>query len=290
MHKSIYQFLLVLTSFTSFAQIKGTILDNTTKEPIPYVNISVKGEKNIALSADENGNFNLPDNISATADIFFSAVGFGDVSLKTSEIKETVFLTPQPIELNEVTIGNKKGEHSILVNPIKKAKNTWTGHAGGSSGILMMASYIPYKPEYEATPFLDKIQFKLETLKENTFNMRIYSANEDGSPGDYLYNKNILVNVKPKQKSAIVDFSKSLIRIPEEGLFVVMEIITIKQNRLGDTNDDKFPAHLYAYGPGFVCEMTDVPLGWAYKEGKWLQNPKTERGYGRIVVEMTLTD
>ncbi|MHA3787133.1 carboxypeptidase-like regulatory domain-containing protein [Flavobacterium hauense] len=283
-------FFLALTSFSSFAQIKGVIRDSKTKEPIPYVNISVQGEKTFALSADENGNFTLPKDIKQESDIYLSAVGYANASLTISAIKDIIFLQPQPIELNEVVIGIKKGEHTHVINPIKKAKNTWTGHAGGNSGILMMASYIPYKPEYDNTPYLDKIQFKLETHKENTFNMRLYNVNDDGSPGDYLYDKNILVTVKPNQKIAVVDFSKSTIRIPENGLFVVMEIITIKQNRLGSSDDDKLPAHLYAYGPGFVCEITDEPRGWWYKEGKWQQNPKLEKGYGKIIVEITLTD
>lgn len=282
--------LLAFTSISSLAQIKGTIQDSTTKEPIPYVNISIQGEKTFALSADENGNFTLPENLKQESDIYMSAVGYANTSVKISAIKDIIFLQPQPIELNEVVIGTKKGEHSIVINPVKKVKNTWTGYAGGNSGILMMASYIPYKTEYEATPFLDKVHFRVLANKENTFNMRLYTANEDGSPGEYLYNKNILVTVTPKQKSAIVDFSKNKVRIPEEGLFVVMEIITIEQNRLGSSEDDKLPAHLYAYGPGFVCEITDEPHGWFYKEGKWQQNPKLEKGYGKIIVEMTLTD
>lgn len=290
MHKSFYLLLLALTSLSSFAQIKGTIQDSTTKEPIPYVNISVQGQKNIALSADENGNFNLPDGINKEAYIFFSAVGYEDTSVKSSDVTTPIFLKPQPFELGEVVIGNKKGEHSVVVNLVKKAKNTWTGFGGGTNGTLMIARYIPYKPEYEATPFLDKVHFRVQADKENTFNVRLYTANQDGSPGDYLYGENILVTVTAKQKSAIVDFSKNNIRIPEEGLFVVMEVITIKQNRLGNSDDDKFPAHLYAYGPGFVCEITDEPHGWYYKEGKWQQNPKLEKGYGKIIVELTLTD
>lgn len=280
---------LIAFSVNGFAQTNGRIKDSATKEPIPYVNISVQGDKNIALSADENGSFTLPE-VNASAKIVLSAVGYADATLTVSEVNDNILLTLKPIELNEVVIGNKKHEHSFVVNPVKKAKNTWIGHSGGSSGILMVASYMPYKPEYEATPFLDKIHLKVQADRKNTFNVRLYTVNPDGSPGEYLYGENILVTVTPKQKSAIVDFSKNAIRIPDEGFFVVMETITIKENRLGNSDDNKFPAHMYAYGPGFLCEMSNELQGWSYKEGQWQKNTKTEKGYGKIVVEVTLTD
>jgi hypothetical protein len=285
----VFQLLLVLLPATAFAQIKSTILDGTTKDPIPYVNISVQGEKNIEFSADENGSFTLPE-VNASAKIVLSAVGYANTTLGISEIKETILLIPKTIELAEVVIGNKKGEHSFVVNPVKKVKKTWFGFSGGNSGVLMFATYIPYKPEYEGTPFLDKIHFRVQANQKNTFNVRLYTVNTDGSPGDYLYGENILVTVTPKQKSAIVDFSKNMIRIPEEGLFVVMETIAIKENRLGNNQDDKFPIHLYPYGPGFLCEMSKEPQGWYYKEGQWKRYPKTDKGYARCVIELTLTD
>jgi len=286
----VFQLLLVLLSATAFAQIKSTILDGTTKDPVPYVNISVQGDKNIELSADENGTFTLPE-VNASAKVVLSAVGYANTTFGVSEIKKIIFLSSKPIELDEVVIGNKKGEQSLVVNPVKKAKQTFMGAGGGTNGSLLHATYIPYKEAYAATPYIDKIRLKTGGDFSYTFNVRLQAVNEDGSPGDYLHNENILVKIKKGQKYADIDFSKTHITIPEEGIFIAVEHIAIKENRLSHYDDgSNFPAHLYAYGPTFLCEIGEDQRGWHYKEGEWKRNPKTEKGYSRFVIELTLTD
>jgi hypothetical protein len=284
-----YFFLFVLLfSVSAIAQLKASIADSKTKEPIPYVNIWAEG-KNIEFNADENGSFTLIGSDSKTLQL--SAVGYTTTTINISDIKDIILLNPKSIELGEVTIGSKKGKNTLTVNPIKKAKNTWMGAGGGVSGPLMAARYFPYNPEYEATPYIGKIKFEIKADKEYTFNVRLHTANPDGSPGDYLYNDNIIVHVKKRQKNADVDFSKVTLRVPEEGFFVVMEIIAIKENRLGDAKDNpKFAPNLYAYGPLFLCEKSDGNEGWYYTNGKWTQGKKLEKGYAKIAPEVILTD
>lgn len=280
-------FLTVLFSISTFGQTK-TILDKESKEPIPYVNISVCNEK-IEFNADENGLFTLPKSDESKT-VRFSAVGYDTASLKVSEIQDTIYLESRPITLNEVVISSKKRENTITIKT-KKAKKTWYGAGGGMNGSLMSARYIPFKPEYTTTPYIDKVRLKINVQKEYTFNIRLYSVKPDGSPGDYLYGENILVTVDKKQKYAEVDLSKIPVRIPEEGLFIVMEHLAIKANRLtilGD--DDSYPAHLYAYGPTTLYEATESNEGWTYKNGSWIPNPKTENGYAKMFMEITLTD
>ena len=156
---------------------------------------------------------------------------------------------------------------------------------------MLHATYIPYKDEYAATPYIHKIRFKVRAGVNYTFNVRLQAVNEDGSPGEYLHNKNILVKVKKNQQHAEVDFSKTHLKIPGEGIFIVVEHIAIKDNRLDFYKpDEKFPAHLYAYGPMFLCEMGEEQRAWAYKEGLWKKHSKTEKGYSKFVVEVSLTD
>lgn len=291
MYKNFCLLLLAFTSFSGFAQIKGTIQDSTTKEPIPYVNISVKGEKGMELSSDENGNFILHDGVDKTGTIYLSAVGYANTSLNVSEVSSIILLKPQPIEIAEVVIEGKKSENSVVVNPVKKAKLTFMGAGGGMNGSLMCATYIPYKEAYAATPYIDKIRLKIGADKDYTFNIRLQTVNEDGSPGEYMHNENILVQVQQGQKYADIDFSKTRLSIPEEGIFVIVEHIAIKQNRITAVADgENYPAHLYAYGPTFLCEIGEDQRGWSYNEGKWKKFPKTEKGYSRQVIEITLTD
>lgn len=280
---------LAFTSFTALAQIKGIIQDSETKQPIPYVNIWVE-EKNIEFNADENGGFTLPD-VAASSKIALSAVGYAKTTITVSDITAAIRLKPKSIELNEVTIENKKRKHSVVVNPIRKAKNTWMGAGGGTTGPLMAARFIPYKTEYENTPYIDKIRFKLYVENNTTFNVRLQIPNPDGSPGEFLHDENILVSVEKGQAYAEIDLSKTSLRIPEEGFFVVKEIIAIKENRIGSyEGQSEFPAYKYPYGPFVLCETSDTKEGWYYRSGQWTEGSKLEKGYPKIVTEVTLTD
>lgn len=300
---------LVFISFSAFAQIKGTIKDNTTKEPIPYVNIWIEGEDN-GTTADENGNFILPFVTDISKRILLNSVGYAPAYMKISDISETILLIPKPIELKEVNIANKTGKHHIVVNPLKKLKKVKSYNHG--SGARMLARYIPYKPEYEAMPYINKIKFPVEKYKKSfTFNLRLYSVNEDKSPGEPIYDENILITIPPNEKVITIDLSSLNIKMPQEGLYVVVERFLIKQNISGtvykkviDDEGRLIPEeereYLYDhFGPAFICEQTTTDEGgWNYYKGKWnrgyhfqiVSPPEKTHLRGIFAVEITLTD
>lgn len=155
----------------------------------------------------------------------------------------------------------------------------------------MYACNIPFKETYAATPYIKNIRLKVDASQNgNTFAIRLQSVKEDGSPGDYLHNEHILIKVEANDKYADIDLSKAPLRMPEEGMFIVVEHIAIKSNRLGGYDgDDKFPAHLYAYGPAILCGYTDI-VSWHYKNGEWAKNNRAPEGYSKMITELTLTD
>lgn len=281
--------LLLLLPALSWAQIKTVIQDSETKEPIPYVNVSVK-EKSVEWNADENGNMVIPD-IQGAQYITLSAVGYANTTFSIAEIGNVLLLKPQPILINEVVIANKKHKHSLVLNPFKKAKDMYFGASGGTSGSLISARYIPYKEEYANTPYIEKIRLKVMAYSKSTFNVRLCAVNPDGTPGAYLYDENILVTVDKKQKYAEIDLSKLTISMPKEGFFVVKEILALNENRLTPIEKEaKLPANVYAYGPAIFCGFSSEKGGWSFKNGKWEENPATPKGYGGPLVEITLTD
>ena len=54
MKKENYITVLLLISFSTWAQITGVVKDSLTKQTIPYVNISVENE-NKGTTSEENG-------------------------------------------------------------------------------------------------------------------------------------------------------------------------------------------------------------------------------------------
>ena len=127
MSRYLYLTAMLLCGIVSFAQIKATIIDSKTKEPVPYVNIAVEG-KNINFNADEGGSFTLPEtkDFKESKTIHLSAVGYADTAIDIASINNTIMLSPAVIVLDEVVIEGVKSEKSIVVNPIKKAKKTFS--------------------------------------------------------------------------------------------------------------------------------------------------------------------
>jgi len=97
--------LLAFTSHSALSQIKATVLDSTTKKPIPYVNVWVEGENN-GTSCDKTGSFTLDINTDKT--ITLSAVGYQKKNIKTIDITDLIYMKPQAIELNELVINKSK--------------------------------------------------------------------------------------------------------------------------------------------------------------------------------------
>ncbi|MEO8774151.1 MAG: TonB-dependent receptor [Gelidibacter sp.] len=90
--------------------VSGKITDESTGEPLPGVNIIVKGTKN-GVSSDLNGDYAIK-NVSTETILIFSYLGFTDQEIKIGNNKEiNVVLKPSVDELDELVIvgyGTKK--------------------------------------------------------------------------------------------------------------------------------------------------------------------------------------
>lgn len=102
--KSILFSILMLLPFAMLAQqtVKGKVLEKTTGQPLPGVNIVVKGTSN-GTSTDFDGNFNL--NVkNDNAVLVFSFLGYKTVEVATSSSFMTVSLEDDAQALNEVVV------------------------------------------------------------------------------------------------------------------------------------------------------------------------------------------
>src|SRR5258708_27150898 len=127
MKQSKRQILLIATlsiqAVISLAQnnpsnaIKGSIVDVESNEPLPGVNVTVKGTV-LGTMSDNKGNFEIaPKQLPVT--LVFSLTGFRTQEVEVSESGE-----PLPIQLtagsllgNEIVITASRVEESILTSP-----------------------------------------------------------------------------------------------------------------------------------------------------------------------------
>jgi TonB-linked SusC/RagA family outer membrane protein len=106
--KTIYKkllFLLLLLPFSILAQntLSGTVLDKTSGQPIPGVNVNVQGATN-GVSTDFDGRFQL-SNVKKGDNVVFSYIGYADSIVNYNGQKSiTVSLGEDENQLKEVVI------------------------------------------------------------------------------------------------------------------------------------------------------------------------------------------
>ncbi|HYF69705.1 MAG TPA: TonB-dependent receptor [Ohtaekwangia sp.] len=118
--------LMLLTATLSFGQtsISGTVTDAATGDPIPGVNIVVKGRVAGTISAS-NGTFNLTSTDAPPITLLFSYVGYRTQEMTISNTNTTgleIKLEEQTILGQEVVISASRVEESILQSPVTVEK------------------------------------------------------------------------------------------------------------------------------------------------------------------------
>ncbi|MCW4468797.1 carboxypeptidase-like regulatory domain-containing protein [Flavobacterium sp. MFBS3-15] len=297
MSRQLFSFLCLLCFVMSNAQIKGTIIDSETKQPIPLVNIWVVGD-DTGTTANEQGNFELKETDDSKT-LLFSAVGYGDVSIKIIDLKSTVIMSPKAIELNEVVIRQKKEKIFRTINALEDEEETYFA-SSTTVKPRMIARLIPNRSEYDGTPFIKDVTFiTVSRSPDSKFNLRLYSVAEDGSPGELLYDKNLICTVKKNKRISTIDLSSYNLKMPEKGFFVAIEWLIIDSNRFdlvslkyGKALDRKDKHYNIYYDPPFKCAYTDkAGAQWLYEKGAWSNRQnKHNNKYYNFFAEVTLSD
>lgn len=119
----ILTFIYLGLCFTAQAQIlvSGVVLDEKTKEPLPFLSIVIEKYQNGYLT-NEKGEFNIKV-ASLNETLTFSFLGFQKKTLK-AEPKMTVFLTPDALALSEVVVRFRNPAEEIIKKAVvNKSQN-----------------------------------------------------------------------------------------------------------------------------------------------------------------------
>ena len=108
------------------APIKGVVFDSKTNEPLPYVNILIKGTTNGTIT-NSNGEFELDEELAGDAVLIISFIGYKNLELKFDSIANrklvTIFMEEEEIALGEVEVSpDNSYAQTILRNIIKNRK------------------------------------------------------------------------------------------------------------------------------------------------------------------------
>ncbi|MCL3782596.1 carboxypeptidase-like regulatory domain-containing protein [Prolixibacteraceae bacterium JC049] len=130
-YKRIVSSIILMMCFLSVhnvvaTPVKGVVLDNATLEPLPFVNIWIKGTT-IGTSSDVNGKFELDYSYTDSTIIAFSFVGYEPLEHYYNQIKATeevkILLKEEKLSLAEVKVRpDNHYARSIIKSIIKNKK------------------------------------------------------------------------------------------------------------------------------------------------------------------------
>lgn len=295
--KSIVLIALLLISNYCLCQVESVVIDKNTNEVIPYVNIWVEGEEN-GTSSNENGEFVLY--VDESKFVIFSAIGYETIHIKANLIEETIALRQDENLLNEVSIITQKQNLELKIGKFKKSKINHYFSCDKSPWIV--ARFFQYEKRYHKTPYIKKIKLLTDSeIKNAKFNLRLYNVDENGKPGNYLYQDNIIGFAKKGNKYTEIDISDLKIQFPESGFFVAVEWLIIEENKFEynfKDNKTKEMINSISYLPrlGFISAETN-DNSWNYRKGKWYKahenrylGQKYNYKYSLLAIELTLTN
>jgi len=103
--------------------VAGTITDAASKDPLPGVNLVVKG-KVTGTTTDTRGNFSLTTNTPPPFSLVVSAVGYAtrEVTVNGDDSQLRIELVEQVVMADEVVVAASRVEESVLQSPVSVEK------------------------------------------------------------------------------------------------------------------------------------------------------------------------
>ncbi len=165
-----YILIIAFISYSTFlfaqsvTKVMGKVIDAQTKEPLPFVNIVIKGTKAGCIS-DINGNYKLETKEIGDS-IIVSFIGYKRAAQKIYAGRfQTIYfeLQPESIELQEITVITKKRKHHKDTLALEILDKIWEHKQKNDIDKLDYYEYETY----------NKVQFDLNNLSDKFFENRI---------------------------------------------------------------------------------------------------------------------
>jgi hypothetical protein len=170
---------LFFNQFINSQNITAKIVDSSTGESIPYANILVNNSENLISNAE--GYFTLSENSSDNnTSLVVSYLGFVNNKLTVGELKEQqliIKLQAAIIELNEVTISNKKlSPNEIMANVKANLERNYKKEGQAIKDMIFFRNSTNFKPFKLDVEIEKSTGFSKEALKKANTQMSAYTS------------------------------------------------------------------------------------------------------------------
>lgn len=212
-------------SYAQGPQLKGTVLDQDTGEPIPFTSIGLKDEQVGALT-NEHGQFVVPAPTKATTDtLLIMALGYHRkvIAVKQGQAVTDLIVkvTKRTIALGNVTVKSGKIKNLALGS---RSNDPGEGMIQGLPG--SQYAFFVKNEKKKTLGTVRTVSFFIgeHGFPREPFRVRLYKSDGDfNAPNTDLLTENVVVSAPQGGQWYTVDLTPYNITAPEEGFFVAME-------------------------------------------------------------------
>ncbi|QYA25821.1 carboxypeptidase-like regulatory domain-containing protein [Gramella sp. MT6] len=261
--------------------MQGRVVDENSM-PLPYAHLLFQ---NFAMGTTSNEEgyfaFSIPDSLRKEK-IRVSYVGFNSKIVSIENIVgRDIKLIPKNEGLDEVVLKQILENKSFTYRP--EWRNGSVGFGNLNAGLYpsQIAVYYPKPDKFDESCYLEEISIYFFKTSEqwnrsSKFRLHIYNVDKNGKPGEDLL-KNLIVERGSRESRVDVNLLQEKISIPEDGFFIGVEHLFIKENQFREARNYYINDSLVAqdfeitkYAPVFKGVLMDEaedawfygPLGW----------------------------
>ena len=275
-------------SLAQQTNVRGRVVDENA-EPLAYAHLLFQNYA-IGTTANEEGYFafSIPDSLRFEK-LRLSYVGYHSKIVGVGEIAgREVKLFPKQEGLDEVLLEQILKNKSFTYRPGWRSGSVGFGNLNAGLYPSQIAVYFPKPKKFKESCFLQEVRIYFYKTAEqwnrsSKFRLHIYNVDENGKPGEDLL-KNLIIERASGESKVDVELLQEKIKIPENGFFIGVEHLFIKENQYREIRsyyiNDSLVApdfEIIKYAPVFKGELVDkAHNAWFYGPDGWEKISKLE--------------
>jgi hypothetical protein len=304
-----HKFWLIHIAFLAIVLTTGaqtiTIISAHKNEPLPFATIQNLRAKWARVGSEKGAFiFNEADNMQGDS-LLITYTGYNPIRMIIPNEDTTISMEPMTAMLQQVVVLPCRGMKNQTLHNYKKSKVDWS-LGSSEQALATWAAYIPNTDKVKG--ILSTIQFWIKnfdipkTAKGAPYKIKLLKYNEAaGLPDEPLLLKELIVY--PKAQKVVINVSEEWLRLPENGIVVVIDFFyageqyvhshKVKQFRSDGSSVDTV---MNRYGSSIEAVRAENLSGngfmYSYKRNHWndLKNATGEKMAPKIELTLKLCD
>ena len=223
--------------------VTGKLINSGSKTVVPYAHIMFQ---NYGMGTNSNSDgmfaFSIPDSL-RNENLIISHVSYVKKIIRIENLiqDKVVSLNPKTEGLDEVSLVQPQMDRSFTYRPDWHYESVGIGNMNAALYPSTIARYYAKPDKFDGECFIESIRVYFYAISEMLgmspkFRLHIYEVDENGLPGEDILD-DMVVEKNETKSSLEIDLLKKKIQIPENGFYVGLEHLFIKENEYTEVKD-----------------------------------------------------